>query len=303
MKKDFKAKSDELNPDITLTTGDAVDEADIVLRDTVVSPVENLVAPVENLGEPVENGGSTVEPARPDRTASEQLGGKCFDQPALFNYSSKSLEHMSKFGFKLFGHVLDYNEQSAVGMSVAMTPMLGFASIVVFGKIISTILDHTFHYGDLRSSMYVLGPMILMVGMVLPCLSLLGRKLAHHGWYRCGEFLFTSAYLPCKFLPYGMLGFSLAERFLCEFNLSLGRLNQAYKYARRLKNRPKTPETAALVSALLVQSKSHEENIADVENAANETMQAYLNLAADKDVKDRLGRELYNHVGQAYFAA
>ena len=174
------------------------------------------------------------------------------------------------------------------------------AVLVVFG---SRLLDHTFTPFDTRSIWHLMITMLPFIGMSLPGWGIFGRLVAQKGWYRTAEFLLKLSYLPSRRFPYGFLGSGLAERSLCDFYLANGRLKNAKKLAYRLQARSTSPECQSLAKSHSAELLADVHDSPEFERIASDAADSFERLASSRDIHDRTGRELYNHLGQAYLNA
>jgi tetratricopeptide (TPR) repeat protein len=213
------------------------------------------------------------------------------------------MERLRINGSAKAGNALDYNEQAAAGLAMGILPIYGlafFAVLVVFG---SRLLDHTFTPSDTRSISHLMLTMLPVIGMSLPGWGILGRLVAQKGWYRTAELFFKLSYLPSRRFPYGFLGSGLAERSLCDFYLANGRLKKAKKLAYRLQARSTSPECQSLAKSQLAELLADVHDSPEFERVASDAADSFERLASSRDIRDRTGRELYNHLGQAYLNA
>jgi tetratricopeptide (TPR) repeat protein len=221
----------------------------------------------------------------------------------VFQSCQSAMERLRQNGSPKTGHALDYNEQAAAALAQVIFPVYGLLFLGTLAAYLGRLLGHTLTPFDTRSFWQLLLIFIPMCGLGLTGWGILGRFVAQKGWYRTAEFLLKLSYLPSRRFPNGALGSSLAERSLCDFYLANGRLRKAKKLAYRLQARSTSPECQSLAKSHLAELLADAHDSPEFERIATDAADSFERLASSRDIHDRTGRELYNHLGQAYLNA
>ncbi len=208
---------------------------------------------------------------------------------------------LKKFTERITAHVMEHSEEvntaSAVGIAAAFSLILLLTIAVVLTK-----EGSNFHAADLKRIWWVFAPMVPIVGMCLGGISLPGRWLWLHGYYRLARLCFYIGSVPARLLPHGILNSHLAARSLCALYLTQGLPLKAQAVSTQFSRAILTPEGTALSDSLKAEAAAKAGQTKLAAEYAQRALNGFEHVGVEPYIKARLGRELFNHVGNCYFA-